>query len=405
MSEQTFIRKNYRIYPSKEGIQYFNQDTGNQRFLWNYFLAKNVEKYESEKKFIFYNDMSKMLPSLKEEYPFLKLGNAQCLQQTLRQLDVALKGCFKSTKNKVQKGFPKFKKKSGTGAVCYPQLVKIIDNKLKVPKFKGMIKIKDNGKSLPENYNSVTITKSASGKFHASFVIPFVIPDKVQINPNSSVVGIDLNSKHIMVLDDGSAVVNPKHLLDKEKRLKRYQKQFSRKQKGSNNKNKARIKLANLHEKVANSRKDFVEKLTLDIVRNNDIIVIEDLNVKSMQKWNGRMVQSAPFGMIRNKLTWKANKLGKHLVVIGRYVPTSKVCSECGQIHDFGLETRWLSCDCGLEIHRDHNAAKNIINEGLKNINIEVGTTFKACGETKVHDSSNGIRWVSLKQENTSLMC
>jgi len=263
---------------------------------------------------------------------------------------------------------------------------------------------------LPQDYNSVTITKSATGKFHASFVVPFMIPDKVQINKNSSVVGIDLNSKHIVVLDDGSAIINPKHLLKKEKRLKKYQKQYSKKQKGSSNKNKARIKLARLHEKIANARKDFVEKITLDIVRNNDIIVIEDLNVKGMQKWNGRMIQSAPFGLIRSKLTWKANKLGKHLVVIDRYEPTSKVCSDCGQIHDFGLNTRWLSCDCGLELHRDHNAAINILHAGLRILeenpdkNFEVGTTFKACEETKFHDSSNGIRWVSLKQENTRVL-
>ena len=201
-----------------------------------------------------------------------------------------------------------------------------------------------------------------------------------------------MNSNHIMVLDDGSAVVNPKHLSQKEKRLKRYQRQYSRKKNGSSNKNKARIKLAKLHEKVANCRKDFIEKLTLDVVRNNDIIVIEDLNVKAMQKWNGRMIQSAPFGMIRSKLTWKANRLGKHLVVINRYEPTSKVCSECGQIHEFDLNTRWLSCDCGAEIHRDHNAAINILNAGIRT----VGITGIACGETKVHDSDNGVRWVSL---------
>lgn len=404
MSNQTFIRQNYRIYPTESGISFLNQDTGNQRFIWNYFLNLNIKKYEVEKKFLFYYDMAKMLPDLKKEFEFLKMGNSAGLQQTLRQLDIALKGSFKSTKNKVRKGFPKFKKKSGTGSVCYPQSVKVIGDNLEFPKFKGVIKIKDNGMGLPEDYNSVTITKSASGKFHASFVVPFEIPDKVQINDNSKVVGIDLNSKHIMVLDDGSAVINPKHLLKKEKRLKKYQRSYSRKVKGSSNKNKARIKLAKLHEDVANTRKDFIEKIALDIVRNNDVIVIEDLNVKAMQKWNGRMIQSAPFGMVRSKLTWKANKSGKHLVVIGRYVPTSKVCSDCGTIHEFGLETRWISCDCGNEIHRDHNAAKNILNAGLKNVT--AGTAGLACGETKVHDTRNGIRWVSLcskepKQENT----
>jgi len=401
VSQESFIRQNYRIYPTKEQAAFLAQDMGNQRFIWNYFLGKSIERYELEKKFYFFIEMSKLLPQIKkdENLSFLKLGNSQGLLSTCKDLDIALKSSFKSTKNKVRKGFPKFKKKTGTGSVTYPQHVKLVDGKLRIPKLDTTIKIRDNGMGLPEDYNSVTITRSASGKFYASFVVPFQVPDKIQINANSKAVGIDLNSHHIVVLDDGSAVVNPKHLLAKEKRLKRYQRQFSRKQKGSLNKNKARIKLAKIHEKVANSRKDFVEKLTLDVVRNNDIIVIEDLNVKAMQRWNGRMVQSAPFGMIRSKLTWKANKLGKHLVVIDRYTPTSKVCSECGQIHELSLSTRWLSCDCGASMHRDHNAAINILNAGLRDF--EVGTTFQACGETKVHDLSNEIRWVSLKQENT----
>ena len=402
MSQESFIRQNYRIYPNKEQAKFLAQDMGNQRFIWNHFLARSIERYELEKKFCFFFEMTKQLPILKKEdnFAFLKIGNSQGLASTCKTLDIALRGSFKSTKNKVRKGFPKFKKKTGSGSVTYPQHVKLVDGKLRIPKLKSDIIIIDNGMGLPDKYFSVTITRSASGKFYASFVVPFQIPDKVQINANSKAVGIDLNSQHIMVLDDGSAIVNPKHLLAKEKRLKRYQRAFSRKQKGSSNKNKARIKLAKVHEKVANSRKDFVEKLTLDIARNNDIIVIEDLNVKAMQKWNGRMVQSAPFGMVRSKLTWKANKLGKHLVVIDRYTPTSKVCSECGQIHELSLKTRWLSCDCGAELHRDHNAAINILNAGLQNI--EAGTAFEACGETKVHDLSNEIRWVSLKQEDAT---
>ena len=401
MSQESFIRQNYRIYPNKEQAKFLAQDMGNQRFIWNYFLGKSIERYELDKKFFFFIEMTKQLPDMKqdENFAFLKLGGSQSLQVTCETLSKALSSSFKSTKNKVRKGFPKFKKKSSTGSVVYPQHVKLVDGKLRIPKLKSDIKIVG-GYDLPEKYFSVTISRSASGQFYASFVVPFQVPDKIQINANSKAVGIDLNSQHIMVLDDGSAVVNPKHLLEKEKRLKRYQRAFSRKQKGSSNKNKARVKLAKIHEKVANSRKDFVEKLTLDVVRNNDIIVIEDLNVKAMQKWNGRMVQSAPFGAIRLKLTWKANKLGKHLVVIDRFTPTSKVCSECGQIHELDLKTRWLSCDCGAELHRDHNAAINILNAGLRDF--EAGTAFQACGETKVHDSINGIRWVSLKQEDAT---
>lgn len=402
MSKQSFIRQNYRIYPTKDQVKTLLQDMGNQRFIWNYFLGKSKELYEAEKKFIFFFEMSKLLPEVKKQegLEFLQLGGSQALLSTCKDLDTALKSSFKSAKNKVRKGFPKFKKKSGTGSVSYPQSVKVVNDRLFVPKLKDGpgIKIAVDSRGLPEKFKTVTVTKSASGKFFVSFAVPFEIPDKVELSSESRTVGIDLNSKHIMVLDDGSAVVNPKHLLAKEKRLKRYQRQFSRKVKGSNNRNKARIKLAKIHESVANARRDFVEKLTLDIVKNNDVIVIEDLNVKAMQKWNGRMVQSAPFGMIRQKLTWKANKFGKHLVVINRYQPTSKVCSGCGQIHEFDLGTRWLSCDCGLEIHRDHNAAINILNAGINTIAVE--NTVSACGETKVHDGN--IRWVSLKQEIAS---
>lgn len=134
MATETLIRRNYRIYPDFEQIQLLNQGMGNQRFIWNYFLAKSVERYESEKKFIFYNDMSKMLPDLKDEFEFLKLGDSQSLQQTLRQLDIALKSCFKSIKKEDRRGFPKFKKKSNVGNSCHTQSIKIINNKLKLPK-------------------------------------------------------------------------------------------------------------------------------------------------------------------------------------------------------------------------------------------------------------------------------
>jgi putative transposase len=392
--QQTFIRQNFRLYPNKAQITALNQDIGNQRFIWNHFLRLSMDRYELEKKFYFYNESSALLPTLKTKFEFLKLGTAQCLQQTLRQLDVALKSSFKSTKNK--KGFPKFKQRGNTGSICYPQRVRFVDGKLSCPKV-GFVKIKSGGQPFPENFNSVTITKSASGKFYASFVVPFQAKEQVQINANCTRIGIDLNSKFLMVLSNGQAIENPKHLLKKEQKLKKYQRQHSRKVKGSKNREKSRIKLAKLHEHVANQRKDFIRKAAVDIIKNFDIICIEDLNVKAMQRWSGRLVQSAPFGLIRSTIEWIAKKHGKHVSVIGRYVPSSKACHECGQIHELDLKTRWFSCDCGVEIHRDINAAINILNVGLQNY--EAGTASKACGETKVHDGN--IRWVSLKQEMT----
>ncbi len=379
---KTYIRQNVRLYPNKNQIQFLNQDIGNQRFVWNHFLAENKKLYENEKKFLFYQDTAKLVVDLKKQNEFLQIGVAQALQQTLRDFDGALKAGYKQ-----QKGFPRFKKKSSGGSIRLPQGCLIIDGKLKLPKI-GFIKSKG---SLPEKFNSVTIIRKPSGKFFASFVVPFTLPKKVEIK---SSIGIDLNSKHFVVLSDGSAIENPKFLKEKELRLKRYQRAYARKQKGSSNQNKARTKVAKQFEKIGNCQKNFIEQLTTNLVKTYDHISIEDLNVKAIQKFNGRMIGMAPFGSFRTKLTWKANKYGKHLSVVNRFCPTSKVCSECGQELKLTLKDRWINCDCGNSIHRDHNAAKNIHRVGTTRIN--------ACGDRKPPTDFSSFRWLSLKQEISS---
>ena len=392
-----FIRQHARLYPNPEQVHYLNQEIGNQRFLWNSILAKSNERYDSEKKFIFYNEAASMLSELKEEYNFLSLGGSQALQQTLKDQDQALRNFLKSKKGTGQFGYPKFKKKGNGGSVRYPQGCSLDSNHLKIPKLKTPIKVK-NHQDI-QSFNSVSILKKPSGKWFASFVVEIPDVEKVQINLESKAVGIDLNSKFFVVLNNGQAIENQKFLKKKEKRLKKYQRRMSRMVPKSSNRNKQRIKVARIHEKVVNSRKDFVEKISTQIAQTYDIICIEDLNVKAMQQWNGRMVQEAPFRMVRDKLTWKANKFGKHLVVIDRFDPTSKVCSSCGSLLSLSLKDRWIDCDCGLSIHRDHNAAKNIRSLGSLRT---VGTTgFQACGDTKVHSADSSIRWVSLKQETT----
>ena len=382
MSSKNFIRQNVRIYPNKSQIQFLNQDIGNQRFVWNHFLAETKKLYDSEKKFLFYPETSKLVIDLKKENEFLKIGNSQCLQQTLRDFDGALKAGYKQ-----QKGFPKFKKKSSGGSIRLPQGCSIVDEKLKLPKI-GFIKSRG---TLPEQFNSVTILRKPSGKFYASFVVEFTLSEKVEIK---SSVGIDLNSRHFVVLSNGSAIENPKFLKEKEIRLKRYQKSYSRKQKGSKNQNKARLKLAKQHEKIGNCQKDFLDQLTTNLVKTYDHLSIEDLNVKAMQQFNGRMIGMAPFRAFRLKLTWKANKFGKHLKVINRFCPTSKVCSECGQELKLTLKDRWIACDCGNSIHRDYNAAKNIHRVGTTRIN--------ACRDRIQPMDFSSFRWLSLKQEAPS---
>jgi putative transposase len=397
--------------PTKVEIGYFTQDIGNQRFIWNHFLDLNSKKYEKEKKFLF-AESGKILKELKrkEEFEFLNIGNSQALQQTLIYLDRALLQSSKSTKTR--KGFPKFKSKTDGGSVSYPQNCEIVDGKLYVPKLKSGTKIIDNGQGFPEKFKTCTIIKRPSGEWYASLVHEIEIPDKITLTCNSKVVGIDLNSEKIIQLSDGRYVKNPKHLLKAEKRLKKYQRRMARMLKGSSNRNKMRIKVAKKHQHVANQRKDFVEKVTTSIAKEFDFISIEDLNVKSMQKWNGRMITHSPFGMIRQKLTWKANKFGKHLHVIDRFAPSSKTCNECGAIHESlklssKKNERVFRCpNCGHEIDRDLNASLNILEFGICNSELsfevtnEVGTTLRACGETKVHDTRTGIRWVSMKQEN-----
>ena len=392
-----FIRQQERLYPTLDQRQFLNQEIGNQRFLWNKLLVKSTERYEEEKKFIFYNEAASMLPDLKETFEFLKIGGSQALQQTLKDQDQALRNFLKSKKGDGHFGFPRFKKKDNGGSVRYPQGCSLESNHLKIPKLKTSIKFK-NQQNIQE-FNSVTIIKKPSGKWFASFVVEVPDVPKVEITSSSKVVGIDLNSKFLLVLDNGQAVENQKFLKKKEKRLKKYQRRMSRMIPKSSNRNKQRIKVARLHEKIANSRKDFVEKITTQVVKTYDVICLEDLNVKAMQKWNGRMVQEAPFRMIRDKITWKANKFGKHLFFIDRFDPTSKVCSGCGSLLELTLKDRWVECDCGLSIHRDQNAAKNIRSLGLLRT---VGTTgFQACGDTEVHSDDSSIRWVSLKQETT----
>ena len=379
-----FIRKTARLYPTKDQESFLNQNLGNQRFLWNHLVQKNRERYEQEKKFIFYHESSRLLKTLKETYEFLSIGLSQPLQQTLRDLEQSIKMCYKK-----KLGFPNFKKKSSGGSFRIPQGCKIVEGKLFIPKLKSGLKLK--GKNIPEDFNSITIKKESSGKWFVSFVVSFVEPEKVCIK---SSVGIDLNSKYLVVLNNGYALENLKYLKEKERRLKRYQRILARKVKGSNQRKKARIKLSSFHEKIRNQQKNFVEQLTTNIAKTYDHIVLEDLNVKGMQQFNGRMILMAPFGLLRNKLTWKANKFGKSLTIINRFAPTSKVCSSCGQELNLTLKDRFIQCGCGLKIHRDHNAAINIHRLGTSQIN--------ACGDTpKPIGFVNSLDWVSLKQETS----
>lgn len=384
-----YIRHNVTLLlrNNPEAKKFLTQEIGNQRFIWNYMVAANKARYESEKKFIFGYEMTMMLPELKKrpEMEFLRLGSSWSLQQTIRRLDQTLNTAIRK-KGQGTAGFPKFHRKSSGGSVVTSG--KIVGDLLFIPKLKVGMKMHLDKRGAPTNFKSVTIKLLPSGKFIASFVTTMEIPDLTDLTPDSKAVGIDFNSRHLMVTSSGQAIENRKLLKKHEARLKRYQRKMSRRhvrggvgdtKRQSKNYEKARKKYAREYERITNKQGDFIHQMTSDIVDNYDIIVLEDLNVKAMQKWNGRMIQMAPFGRLRSVLTWKANKSGKHIVIINRWEPTSKVCHSCGQVHKMDLSIRWLSCDCGAEMHRDHNAAKNILAAGLRQIHTAGTAGINVC--------------------------
>ncbi len=379
-----FIRQNYRIYPNKDQTVVLNQWLGQARFIWNYMLAKNIEKYQLEQKFIFKFDMNNLLPDLKtvDDYSWLKEIPSQCLQQKCQDLDTALKSSFKSKTNK--KGFPKFKsKKTDESGIRFPNF-KFEGNRIILPKMKQGIKIKLHRELLGKK-GAITLFKDKIGNFYVSILVElddnFYPPLVTEIN---SGVGIDVGLKEFAITSDAEIISNPRFYRKAEKQLKKLQHKHSKKQNSSNNKNKARIKLAKKYKQVTNKRTDFIKKTANSIVKNNDLIVVETLNIQGMMK-NHKLAKSiadVSWYQFQQELQWQCKKQGKWFTKINQWIPSSKMCNCCGHIKsDLTLSDRIYNCDnCGLSIDRDLNAAINIYKEGLNKLNTVGTMEIHACG-------------------------
>ncbi|KFZ27703.1 MAG: putative transposase [Candidatus Izimaplasma bacterium HR2] len=391
------LKYSYRIYPNKEQEAKLNQFCGAQRFIWNHFLCLEMEQYKLDGTFRFSHKNITSLPKMKnmENLLWLKDIPSTSLQQTLLYLDKALKHSFRKTSSK--KGFPKFKKKKyyqGSFSLAMVNDKMIIGSHIKLPKI-GKVKIKLHRK-LPSDFKSCQVKQKANKWF---IVFTVKVNKHKTVNKIQKVIGLDFNSKDIVVNSNDCSTTNPKFFVKSKQRIKKLNRQLSKKQKGSNNYKKQSLKLAQNHVHVANQRKDFLDKLSYDIVSNNDLICLEDLNIKPMQSFNGRMVQDAGWSMLRSMIEYKADLYGKHVSVINQYFPSTKLCSACGTIVNKSLRQRQHNCNCGLCISRDLNAAINIKNEGIKVfINNKVGTTLiYACGDTKGDDKTPSP--VSMNQE------
>jgi len=352
----------FKLEPNNSQKELLHKHFGSCRFIYNYYLNLRKENYLNNKTSLNYYDNSKDLTLLrkKEEYIWLNEINAQSLQQSLRHLDTAYNRFFRK-----QGKFPRFKKKSDRQSFIIPQSIILKNNKLFIAKFREGISL-NLYKAIEGKILFATISKSPVGKYYVS------ITCEVQYEPYSktnSKIGIDTGIKDLAILSDGKIYKNIKVLKTNLKKIKYNHRQLSKKVKGSKSRLKQQNKLGRIHENVTNIRLDYLHKVSTEIVKNHDVICIEDLAVKNLMK-NHKLSQAfsdVALGTFYNMLTYKANWNDKTVVKIDRWFPSSKTCSNCGYINqDLTLSIReWVCPDCGIKHDRDLNASKNILIQGL----------------------------------------
>lgn len=357
----TYRAYKFRIYPTPEQETVLRKTIGSCRFVYNWALAQKREAWVTQKKSVSYNATSKSLTELKDspEKTWLNEVSSVCLQQSLRNLDVAFVNFFKK-----RGGYPSFKsRKNGGSARFLGNAFRINGDNLFLAKIKTPLKIVWSRKLSGEPSQCV-ISQNASGQWFASLLCEEEI---AKLPPSDRKIGIDLGIETFASTSDGQKFGQPKRIRKLRKKLARLQKLHSRKQKGSKNREKARIKAARLHQHIADTRKDFLHKLSTKLIRENQTIVLEDLAVKNMVKNRklSRCISEQGWRDFRTMLEYKAEWYGRKLVVIDRFWPTSKTCSCCGAKTTLTLKDRKWSCSaCGANHDRDINAAKNILAAG-----------------------------------------
>ena len=354
----------FRLYPNKENQVLLSKHFGSVRFIYNTMLRFKQFYYEKLGVNLSHSELCKALTHLKklEEYSWLNEINSQTLQAVLKDLDSAFKNFYQG-----RAGFPKFKsKKTNRFSFRVPQAVSIVDgNRLKIHKFKKGIKVKQH-REIIGTIKNATIKLNPSGKYYVSLLVEYdnQIPTKPKVE-HSSAVGIDLGIKTYATLSNKLSYTYPMYLENNLVKLKELQVKFSK-----SKSKRVRFKIAKLYEKITNQRLDFIHKLTKELVTKYDSIAIEDLDVKGMLEGHSdlaRRISDCSWFTFRQLLTYKSELYGCNLIVIPRFYPSSKSCSNCNYINDnLKLTDReWLCPNCGLTLDRDYNASLNILNKGL----------------------------------------
>jgi putative transposase len=366
-----------RLYPNSQQQEALSQSFGNCRWLWNYCLNLMNKTYKETGKGLSGYQVKKQIPQLKCEYEWLKLTYSQCLQSVCLNLGVAFNNFFER-----RTGYPSFKSKHGKQSIQYPQNVKRAGDCLRLPMI-GDVKAVFH-REIEGKFKTVTVSKNCSGQYYAAILFEDGV-DKPAFSTEGKAIGIDLGLTHFVITSDGSKFDNPKWFKKHEQNLKLKQQQLSRKQKGSNNRSRARLKVAKVYNKIVKCREDFHHKLSRRIVNENQVICVENLAVANMVKNHklAKGISQVGWGQFCTMLKYKAEQEGKVYQEVDRFFASSKTCNNClNRVDGLDLSIRFWDCkSCKTKhIDRDVNAAKNIRDEGLRILNLTVKTTVASSG-------------------------